>query len=1219
MMIGSPAGSPGGAADEAGGAYRRGVAAFFVAHGLNGLPVENLPASGSGAIVEGVALETGFPVDDVLVQLRAGRLYVQAKRSLRFGRPMEEVASQWLRAVRDPGFTSATDWIAAAAGEITGSIRALATALRRRQSGATAFSPGETGALTHLRRILQREGATPSEEEIVLAHAVVLHLQVEEAGEEHFERGRLLLDGHVVAKGQGTAAWRELLFVAGEAARLRLGLSIAAWLDALRKRETVNLTADAAASRSADLARREQVKMRYRQHVREAGERVDLTPLGLPMSPVPLEEMDADIPVLRPQNGDRESGDLLWMFRRRGRVLLTGLPGGGKSTIISATAASWANREGWALPIVVSLGKIAGRERFRMKPLRDQLIEAACEALPAADRPLLASVLDECLANGNAVLFLDGLDEAADRSILLASDIARLLQEIHPDTDVLLATRDVAYAHARILGFDHLRLGSPKDPSRPVKTVLRAIAEQRAIAKPEVWVASRLEWVKQLIASNSTLSETPLLPVLLASLAADQELENLPQTRSLILAQVIENVVRRGEARREIRVSGLPQAHEVEAILGTFTSIAIALSRAGGFIPRAELVAPVARCLESEWGLPRGVANATASQILTFWDESGIFVAGDAEKVVAPRLRLFMEMGAALHAASRPEDEATEWVESVSERPDFSETLVLAAGRSRAIMDALIERACQLTVPDDERLLLTAAQAMAQGATASERAERLLISRLTGLLQLGDAEAWKAFRYLAVLDVPGDMQHALLDEVRNRFPPEHDTIARAHASFSWGWDRDRLNEYLERALRVPELPRLSRRVPTTGIDLDEISDRLFMQVTESAAATLLPTRPDLAPLVAEALGRVSLATFGKLASLLREHGHEALAKAAESDAFGSRDLVGEMVREAERSRTYVVEFLETLAAFPAPATLDLGQQRRLRELASLVETLNLNDPSAWFRPASYRSLMSQFIRIVATLGGFDEAVLASQAAIVKRELVTDPDGPYQAFFSLFAVAPEAELTHWDRISDVEDARAVLIRVLRTPYGSAVVAASALVSHPDRERTAALIESVLEELPHRSVTAATWANLTLVDEEDQAVDRLARSDSAGVREAIARLVRMTDVGRPTPLARRLASDPVRQVRLAVLEELKEATDDASPELEKLLESMASADDTAFDCHWCGKRNPATTDSCVSCHIVIGRPSAEAARLLELTHRRGSRAVVRVDEPRDVLEG
>jgi hypothetical protein len=96
--------SAGGAHDEAVGQYRRALAALFVAHALNGLEFQGLPLGGQAGTVESVALETDTPVDDIVVVLRGGRLFMQAKRTLRWGRPLEEAARQWLSAVRDADF-----------------------------------------------------------------------------------------------------------------------------------------------------------------------------------------------------------------------------------------------------------------------------------------------------------------------------------------------------------------------------------------------------------------------------------------------------------------------------------------------------------------------------------------------------------------------------------------------------------------------------------------------------------------------------------------------------------------------------------------------------------------------------------------------------------------------------------------------------------------------------------------------------------------------------------------------------------------------------------------------------------------------------------------------------------------------------------------------------------------------------------------------------------
>lgn len=62
------------------------------------------------------------------------------------------------------------------------------------------------------------------------------------------------------------------------------------------------------------------------------------------------------------------------------------------------------------------------------------------------------------------------------------------------------------------------------------------------------------------------MRETPLFPVLLASLAADGDAAALPGTRTHILEQVIEAVVRRRETPRETaREPTLPGVDPVPA------------------------------------------------------------------------------------------------------------------------------------------------------------------------------------------------------------------------------------------------------------------------------------------------------------------------------------------------------------------------------------------------------------------------------------------------------------------------------------------------------------------------------------------------------------------------------------------------------------------------------------------------------------------------------
>jgi hypothetical protein len=63
-------------------------------------------------------------------------------------------------------------------------------------------------------------------------------------------------------------------------------------------------------------------------------------------------------------------------------------------------------------------------------------------------------------------------------------------------------------------------------------------------------------------------------------------------------------------------------------------------------------------------------------------------------------------------------------------------------------------------------------------------------------------------------------------------------------------------------------------------------------------------------------------------------------------------------------------------------------------------------------------------------------------------------------------------------------------------------------------------------------------------------------------------------------------------LAVIEKLgKEVADRPTPELQTLLEAIRLSTDPPFECRRCGAANPASSDSCASCHVVTRRPSAQ----------------------------
>jgi hypothetical protein len=926
---------------------------------------------------------------------------------------------------------------------------------------------------------------------------------------------------------------------------------------------------------------------------------VDLTGLGAKLPPLPLKLIDADITVREPSSDERSRHELLWAFHRRGRVILTGPPGGGKSTALRAAAGEWARRHHWTTPIVVSLRRLADDDHFRRRSLRENILDLAVEKEPPEDKDLVRECLDQGLSQGNVVLFLDGLDEAADRSLRLAADIRDLLSTIHPDTDVLIATRDAAYSDAAILEFRDLVLNEPRDIKPTVRAVLDAIADQHASATTERWVEERLDWVNGVLDVDSQLGETPLIPVLLALLAGEHDMRDLPSTRATILLKAIDGVVERHEVNREISLNALPQGHQSAALIDAFPRIAAVLALSNGTAPRNKLTEDLAPHLTDQWGLAPALARTTANEVVRFWDEAGVFVAQGASRMTSPRTHLFLEIGAARDAASKPPQEARTIVRDWAADKDRREALILAAGLSQPIAEALIDHAED---GDDEGIVVAAAEALAQGGQASAPHVRQLGLALIRAMSPADDEAWRRFKQLFRIPVPDDLrQHAV--EKLDAFGPDHIAVGRTLAAIEWGLFEGDRETTLEGVLRIDSLPALPTR-GDLGLRQQILRggvDQTFMHCKVEAAAELIPHRPDLAQIVADSMNSASMWASREMEKILENEGHSDLAERAVAQF--SRAFDQSFFDRADSFEEEILKTLTMIAHLAPPSNLTKSQERRLNDLGEFVETLNLNDMSSWPSHGTLDDMREPWYRLILGLGGFDASILAAQAQLVSRELAWDAAGqedkshPRGAYFSLFDGSRPRDLEHWENIDDIQVGSDLAVHLLGGGSGLAVVAAGALANHPDRDGTGYAIERRLTDVDHRSTRAAVWAALKLSNQRDEAIRRLAEHGEPAVRAAVASLCDLLDDDQPTVIARGLATDSERSVQNAALDRLEEEADFISLELAELLREISGAPPQPFKCNWCGVENSAWRRSCESCNVVQERPDKKALKLLE----------------------
>jgi hypothetical protein len=1044
-----------------------------------------------------------------------------------------------------------------------------------------AFTEAEAAALGYLGS--QLAGLTHAQYESVLKSASIHLLLVEEMDLQHSREAVRLLDD-VVGRPLSAQAWRDLVALAGRTARLRGGFTLAGWLDLLMQEGHQVLSEGSTAA--AHLARQQAARERYNSQLKLRGGYVDLRPLGASLPPLPVGNLDARIRVVVPTASDRDQRDLLWAFLRRGRMLLTGLPGGGKSMAILMTAACLLDVPDGPVPVVASLRDIDRRDRSAS--FHDRLLDVAVRDLSATDRALVRAELEGLLENGGVALFLDSLDETHDRRGHVVSELHRFLSTVSEDVDVLVATRDVAYAQAATLGWPDMRLSPPEEIGRSVRAVLEASATATSQADREDWVHTRVGWVDAVLARDETLTETPLLPILLALLASEKSSDALPRHRAAILHAVVRNVVERREARRdeEFRVGELVGEMAASATLDGFAAEAGEIAARGGQCSLVQAIRVVADMLATRWELRAGRAEVTADAIVRFWDEAGILIVSGAAETVAPRVELYAEIGEAIRVTQGPAEEVVQWVDATA-RAGRYESIVLAAGLSEAAARQLLVIAA---TADNRQLLLAALTAVREGAIVGEPELRGLVNGLADDARVGDPEAWQTWSRLAELRLPDELQSVLLEALAS-FPPEYQAIGRALVILR-GQHQLRTTEdtvQLLDALRVTELPQLPRRERTRRPDWSDImEDRSFAEAKVGAAAALLGAVEEATALVVDALRHGSFNTQQKLSGLLEQHGLGHLVREALQEEWLS--MRESAARLLDYDRNAHTTLLRDLCATPA-AALTYQQETRLSELADFCESMRLNDIGAWPRRGESREDFHSLLTTVQQLGRFDAAVLSAQARIVLSRI--DAFSSNIPFFALFDQATARDLDNWDQIPDQHAAVELLVRTLFRGLGAALVAASALWEAPVADLAVPLLLNALPRLApsprHQRVGAFTLLSLTDGAELGQWV----ADPNPVLRRISAEKIQIEQAGTLTPEILALLQDDDGYVVQSAVERL---SGNLTPAKEAELARVSTAPNPGWMCLHCRTHNDQGHTSCRQCSVVGANPSRTAAAIL-----------------------
>lgn len=1163
---------------------------MLAAHALRGWGVKGLELPNDASVPLDIRVETDDPVDDIGCSLqRKGYAYIQAKRSLQLstqpGKPLTKAIAQCRAAVETLALDPNQHRLVLATANPSSPIRELGKALRRRRNPLSGSpNKAEREALERLSPLL--EGLSDEKHSLLLDCLVVWVCDAEDRTAHEAERASLLLDNTIVGAGLGESAFKALKEAAHDLGRLREGVDINGMIQILRE-DQLKLLGDVSEAAALRLVAQQQAEAGYRQRLQLDGETIRLLGVGAGIPNLELADVDAEVKATEPSQDEEKERerDLGLLVRRRGRLLLTGLPGSGKSTAMRQAAAEQAAISDAPLPLFVDLKKFAAR--IETESALDALVGIVCGGIPPKEQGMLREQVLAAIDAGNATLYLDALDETRGKKQAVVGAIDDLLRHLDSSLEVVLATRDVGVVAGRALGFKEARLIPPSDLDQVVSGVLKAVAIHHGLVDPKEWVKSREKWVKRVLARDPDLRSTPLMPILLAVTATSHsDAADLPSLRAEILKRVVRDVVQQWEASRAtagtLRLGALDGTRAGEALFGCFIVEGAVL--AGESLPTAKTTLDkVSEYLQNDWSLALGDARATAQEAIDFWDEAGFFLKTPEGQLEA-RVRLFSELADALHWIDAEAEELRTWVADNVFDPDRAEALKLAAGLSLQAGEALISEAASAGGLAQLKL---ATDAIAESAKASPEAIDGLVAALIGAVKQGGDGAVDAAALLATLPVTSARQSDASRAFAENLTPDQALIAQVRADIYWKTPHtDAVLKRFKEVLAIKSPKRIgSIKGGRQGfLELWGVDSR-WGDAVAGAAEALVPRSEEAARLAAKLINETGHTHSDRISAALRAAGYHELVReqlAETTKAMRSTFRFREIMRRSDEAEVAV---FETIAALGQPRELTVRERRGLDELADLHYTLGIPDSIAGEADAlalDVPEAMRLLFRAVVDLGGFDIPLLAAQATLALSELVDHKVNRISGL--LFIPGSARKTTHWDVPKRPDKTRDDLIRILKTFPFAALTAAIALGSAPSKLEVPKHVLAQRSSFRGWNWRLASLLALSMLPahEAEQIARELVDDDNSFGRMGVASYIAQSLGAGATEGERTLLIKSLRDkdatVRSEAIDSLKADQLD-----EKLQEEISSALEgaTCWSCMHCGVENTADQSACRKC--------------------------------------
>jgi hypothetical protein len=697
-------------------------------------------------------LEADVHVDDIAVDMADGsNVFIQAKNS---GDQASLAAAmkQWCAAIKAGECTVVDELLLIVGQRCTGDLMELAQALEARRGGAS-LTPTAQGAVNEVKEQAVRLGLTGPQADLLLDVAKVKQLEADENGRDE-ALGAACLNAAVVAAGHGMPAFQSLRARLKECAKTRTPSDLNMWRQWLTD-AALPLTGDASGALAARLQAEDDAVTAYRDRWVQKQDVLPLADLGLNLTSLEVPGLVENLratPIHASETGIATiGGDLVSIVRRRGRLLLVGRPGMGKSVALRLIAAAWASQSNAPVPVWLRLRDLqvrlpaAGPYRFGI----DEVVQAAADA----DHPSLRAGLARRIEAGEVLLLLDALDEVHERQGPVVEALAALISDLPSTVDVVVTSRHSSVGAASVLQLPAYELGEPGSLEQTARVLLEELSKTRDDFQrtQEQWIRERTQRIERSRESEADLWRVPLLAMLMVVTIARRPLDSAPNTRAGLLTGVLHDSVHRWDLQRPDAV--LPGADSSLAgatLLDCYQDIAH-LS-IGGETSWGEAKTTVEQRLRHHWGLAPGVAASAAEKIVDYWDATaGVFITHTHRGALNARVRLFAEIGDAQWAV-RDTTQLPSWMTRALQDEERRESARLAASLSSAAADELVQWA--LRAGDDALDLVY--DALDDGAvfdaTALAAVRDAQIDRLPTIKEADRAEGVAGF--LRLLNAP---------------------------------------------------------------------------------------------------------------------------------------------------------------------------------------------------------------------------------------------------------------------------------------------------------------------------------------------------------------------------------------------------------------------------------------------------------------------------------